>query len=161
MTPLGKNVAPKRVHTRIFPDPNPPKVVENPKIILRRGSIKADKGIFHLQKYLSLPVESVRSVESIILDKGIDQSLLRSKSASELSQVIVGLERLNSSRPTQQPSQPSSTSCFPQNQNTQSVHMPVTYSPTFVIPTVPIHILVLPNPPIAMASRFTPLVLPS
>ena len=94
-------LAPKRIHTRIFPDPSPPKVVENPKRILRRSSIKVDKGIFHLKKSLSLLVESVKSVESIILDKETNQSLLRSKSSSELSQVSTGPERLNFSRPAQ------------------------------------------------------------
>ena len=88
-------MAPKRIHTRIFPDPNPPKVVENPERILRRGNIKVDKGIFHLQKSLSLPVKSVKSVESVILHKGTDQSLLRSKYAFELSQVITDPERIN------------------------------------------------------------------
>ena len=98
MTPLRKNLAPKRIHTRKFPDPNPPKVVENPKRILRRSNIQADKGIFHLQKSLSLPIESVKGVEKIVLDKETNQSLIRSKSASELSQVTVGPKRLNFSR---------------------------------------------------------------
>ena len=47
-------------------------MVENLERILRRSSIKVDKGIFHLQKSLSLPVESVKSVESIVLDKETD-----------------------------------------------------------------------------------------
>ena len=94
-------MAPKIIHTRIFPDPTPPKVVENPDRILRRGSIKVDKGIFHLQKYLSLPIESVKCVETIILYKGTDQSLLRSKYASELSQVPTSLERINLFRSSQ------------------------------------------------------------
>ena len=68
-------MAPKRIHTRRFPYPNPLKVVENPKRILMRSNIKADKGIFHLQKSLSLPTESVKSAESISFDKGTDQSL--------------------------------------------------------------------------------------
>jgi hypothetical protein len=151
-------LAPKIIHRRRFPNPNPPKVVENPERILR-SSIKADKGIFHLQKSLYLPAESVKSVERIILDKGTDQPLLRSKYAFELSQVSTGLERLIFYRPTQQPSQLSPTSLFPQNKTTQSVHIPITYSPTFVSPIIPIHTIVLPNPPIAMAARFTPLVL--
>ena len=78
-------MTPKIIHTRIFPDPNPPKVVENPERILRRSNIKVDKGISYLQKSLSLPAESVKSDESFSLDKGTDQSLLRSKSATELS----------------------------------------------------------------------------
>ena len=73
-------------------------MVENLERILRRSSIKDDKGIFHLQKSLSLPVESVKSIENIILDKDIDQSLLRSKSTYELSQVTIVLEGLNFSK---------------------------------------------------------------
>ena len=101
-------MAPKRIHTTIFPVLNPPKVVEDLERILRRGRIKADKGIFNLQMSLSLPTESVKSIENIILNKETDQSLLRSKSSSKLSQVIVGRERIKFSRLAQQPSQPSS-----------------------------------------------------
>ena len=100
MTPLGKNLAPRRIHTRRFLDPNPPKVVENPERILRRSNTQADKGIFHLQKYLSLPTESVKSAESFSFDKGTDQSLSRSKSATKLSQYFTGPERPNLSKPT-------------------------------------------------------------
>ena len=110
---------------------------------------------------MSLPTESVKSVEIIILDKVTDQSFLGSKSTTELSQVFTLPERTNLSKSAQNPSQPSSTSFFPQNQNTQSVQIPITYSPTFVIPTVPIHTIVLPHPPIAMAARFTLLVFPA
>ena len=73
-------MVPKIVHTRGFPDPNPPKVVENPERILRRSNTQADKGIFHLQKFVYFPTESVKSVESFSFDKGTGQSLLRSKS---------------------------------------------------------------------------------
>jgi hypothetical protein len=86
-------MAPKRIHTRRFPDPNPPKVVENPERILRRSNTQADKGIFYLQKSLSFPVESVKRAESFSFDKGIDQSLSRSKYATELSQALTGPER--------------------------------------------------------------------
>ena len=108
---------------------------------------------------MSLSAKSVKSVQSFSFDKVTDQSLSRSKSAIELSQAFTGPERPNLSNPTQQPSHPSSTSYFPQNQNTYSVQILVTYSSSFVIPTVPLHTIVLPNPPIVMATRFTPLVL--
>ena len=83
MTPLGENLAPKRIHTRRFPDLAPPKVVENPERILRRSNIKGDKGIPHLQKSLSLPAESVKSDEILTLIRGLinpcqDLSLLLS-----------------------------------------------------------------------------------
>ena len=101
VTPLGKNMAPKRIHTRIFPDPNPPKVVENPERILRRSNTQDDKGIFHLQKSLSLPVESVKSARSFSFDKGVDQSFSRSKFATKLSQALIGPERPNLFKPAQ------------------------------------------------------------
>ena len=129
--------------------------------ILRRSNTQADKGIFHLQKSLSLLAKSVKSAESFSFDKGADQSLSRSKSATELSQAFTSPERPNLSKPVQQPSHPSSTSCFPQIQNTHSVQNPVTYSVAFATTLVPIHTIVLPNPPIVMASIFTPLVLPT
>ena len=160
-------MAPKIIHTRRFPNPNPPKVVENPERILRRSSIKVDKGIFHLQKYLSLSAKGVKSVDGIILNRKFEKILLRSKSNSELSQDTFGLERLNFFDFAQHPSQPSSTSVFPQNQDTYSVHIHVTYSPTFVIPplvhipTILTHPIIFPNPLGVMASKFTPLVLPA
>lgn len=156
-----ESLAPKGIHRRIFLDPNPNKVVENLERILRRSNNKANKGSFHLQNCLSLPTKSVESIENIILDKETNQSLLRSKYTFELSQVTVGLEGLNFPSSSQQLSHPSSTSLFPQNKSTQSVHIPVTYSPDFVVPIDPIHLVVIPNPPTIMDSRFTPLVLPT
>jgi hypothetical protein len=87
--------------------------------------------------------------------------LLISKSATELSQAFTGPKRPQPFKPAQQPSHPSSTFVYPQNQNTHNVQNPVTCSATFVTPLVPIHTLVLPNPPIVMAARFTPLVFPA
>ena len=154
-------MAPKRIHTRRFPDPNLPKVVENPERILRRSNTQADKGIFHLQKSVYFPTESVKSVESFSFHKGTDQSLSRSKSATKLSKAFTGPERPNLFKPAQHPSHPSSTSIFPQIQNTQSAQNPIAYSVAFVTPLVPIHTIILPNPPIVMVVRFTPLVFPA
>ena len=131
-------------------------MVEDPERILRRSNNKADKCIFHLQKSLSLPAKGVKSIVYIILDKKFEQMLLRSKSTSNLSQVVFGLERFIFSEFTQHPSQ---------IQATQGVHTPVTYSPTFVIPplvhipSLPTQPMIVPNPPRVMVARFTPLVL--
>ena len=94
-------MTPKQVDTRRFPDPNPLTVVENPERILRRSNTQANKGIFHSQKSLSLLAESLKSAKSFGFDKGTDQSLSRSKSATELSQVFTGPERPNISSPAQ------------------------------------------------------------
>ena len=85
----------------------------------------------------------------------------RSKSTAKLSQAFAGPKRPNLFKPAQQPSHPSSTFVFPQIQNTQSVQNLVTYYASFVTPLIPVHIVILPNPPIVMGARFSPLVLPS
>ena len=107
----GEIIAPKRIYMRKNPNPNPPEVVEDPENILR-SSNKNDKGIFHLQRSLSLPVEGIKSIDDVIFDKKFEQTLFISKSSSDLSQVIFDPERLISSKFAQQPSQPSSVSVF-------------------------------------------------
>ena len=90
----------RRIHTRRFPDPNPPRVVDNPERILRRNSTPTDKGIPHLQRASSLPTESVKCFTSFDFDKETDQSFPRSRSETELLKVLTGPERPNTSRPT-------------------------------------------------------------
>ena len=118
-------------------------------------TLKLTKVFSILQKFVSLPAKSVKSAEIFSFDKGTDQSLSRSKYATDLSQVFSSPKRSNRFKPTQQPSHPLSTSILPQIQNTQSVKNPVTYFVAFVTPLVPIHTVVLPNPPIVMATRLT------
>lgn len=77
-----KILDPKRIYTRINLDPNPPKVVEDPRRILRRGNNNVDKGIFHLHKYLFLPTKGIKNIVDIILDEKFEKMLLRSKSTS-------------------------------------------------------------------------------
>ena len=110
---------------------------------------------------MCLPAESVKSAKSFSFGKGTNQSLSRSKSTTELSQAFIGPKRPNLFKPARQPSHPSSTSVFRQIQNTHSVQNLATYSAAFVTPLVPIHTVVLPNPPIVMDVRFTPLVFPA
>ena len=64
-----RNLAFRRIHTRRFSYPNPPRVVDNPKRILRRSSTPTNKGISHLQRASSLPSESVKCFTSFDLDK--------------------------------------------------------------------------------------------
>lgn len=97
----------RRIYTRIFPDPNPPRVVDNPEGILRRSNTQANKGISHLQRFLSLPTESVRGFTSFVFDKETDQFFSRSKSKTELIQALTGPERPKIFKPAQQPSYPS------------------------------------------------------
>ena len=91
----------RSIYTRRFLDPDPPKVVDNPERILRRSSTQADKGISHFQRASSLPTVSVKGFTSFDFDKETDHSFPRSKSETELCQVLTGIERPNIFRPAQ------------------------------------------------------------
>ena len=127
-------------------------MVDNPERILGRSSTPVDKGISHLQRASSLPTQSVKVFISYDFDKEIDKSFPRSRSETELCQVLTGQERPNISRPAQQPSHPLST---------PTVQNHVSYSPAFIPPLILAYTIVFPNPPIVMAARFAPLALPA
>jgi len=145
-------MAPRSIYTRRFPYLDPPKVVDNPERILRRGNTQANKGIFHLERASSLPTESVKRFTSFDFDKEVDQSFPRSKSKIELCQILIVLERPNIFKRAQWPSHPSPTII---------VQNLVTYSTTFVSPLISAYTVVFPNPPIVMDDRYDPLVLPA
>ena len=125
-------------------------MVDNLERILRRSSTQADKGISHLQRDSSLPTRGVKSFTSFDFDKDADQSFPRSKSETELCQVLTGPERPNIFGPAQQPSHPSPTI---------AVQNPVTYSSAFVTHLVPTYTVVFPDPLIVIAARYAPLAL--
>ena len=99
-----------------------------------------------------MPIESVKCFTSFDFDNETDQSFPRSRSETELCQVLTGPERPNTSRPTQQPSH-----CSP----TSALQSPVTYFTVVVSLLIPAYTIVFPNIPIVMAARFAPLVLPA
>ena len=127
-------------------------MVDNPERILRRSNTPTDKGISHLQRASSLPTESVKGFTSFYFDKEIDQSFPRSRSKTELCQVLTSPKRPNTFRPTQLPSHLSPT---------PAVQSPVIYPIVVFPPLVPNFTVVFPNPPIIMASIFSPLSLPA
>ena len=95
MTPLGNKYGSLKHLQKKISRPCPPRVVDNPKRILRRGNTQAYKGISHLQRASSFPTESVKSFTSFDFDKETDLSFSRSKSKTELCQALTGLERSN------------------------------------------------------------------
>ena len=105
-----------------------------------------------MQRASSLPTESVKCFTSFDFDKETDQSFPRSRSETELCQVLTSPERPNTFRPTQQPSHPSSTPV---------VQSPVSYPTTLVSPSIPSYTVVFSSLPIVMATRFAPLALPA
>ena len=110
--PTREILANKRIYTRRNTYPNPPKVVEDPNRILRRCNNKVDKGIFHLQKSLSLRAKGIKNTDDITFGQKFKQSFFRFKSSSELNQLVFDPKSLISSKSAPQPSQASSISIF-------------------------------------------------
>ena len=86
----GEILAPKRIYTRANLDPNPPIVFENPERILRKSNSKVWKDIYQLYKSISLLAKGVESIDEVIFDLKFEHTLFRSKSESDLSQVVLG-----------------------------------------------------------------------
>ena len=90
-----RNLAFRSIHTRRFPDPDPPRVVDNPERILRRSSTPADKGISHLQRASSFPTESVNGFTHFDFDKELIYPFQDLSLKAELCQALTSPERTN------------------------------------------------------------------
>lgn len=89
-------MAPKKIYTRKNPNPNPiPELVEDLEKLLRKKKIQVDNGIPLINISISLPKEGVISVEDLEFDEKFELSLFRSKSNSDLNQIVFYLERFN------------------------------------------------------------------
>ena len=64
----GKILAPKWIYTRANPNPNPPKVFENPELFFRKSNSKVGKDTYQLYKSISLPAEGFKSIDDVIFD---------------------------------------------------------------------------------------------
>ena len=93
-------MAPRRIYTRSNPDPDPLKVVEDPKRILRKKKSKIDSGIPLISRSVSLLKEGVISVDDLQFDIKFEHSLFRSKLDSYLSQIVFYQERSNTFMPS-------------------------------------------------------------
>ena len=78
----------KIIYTRANPDPNPPKVFENPQNILRKSNSKVGKDTNQLYKSISLPAEGFESIDDVIFGVKFEQTLFISKSRLDMSQVV-------------------------------------------------------------------------
>ena len=83
-------MAPRTIYTRRNPDPdpNPPKVVEDPERILRRKKRKVDSGIPLISRSVSFPKEGFISVDYLQFYMKFEQSLFKSKLDSDLVQIV-------------------------------------------------------------------------
>ena len=82
-------LARKRIYARANPYPNPPIVFENPKRILRKSNSKVGKDTYQLYKSISLLAEGVDSIDEVIFNLKFEHTLFRSKSESDLSQIVL------------------------------------------------------------------------
>jgi len=88
-------LGPKRIYTRANLDPNPPITVENPKKIFRKSSSKVGKETYQLYKSTSLPPKGVESIDEVTFDLKFKHSLFKSKSESDLSQIVLDPKLFN------------------------------------------------------------------
>ena len=85
-------MAPKKIYTRKNPNPNPIlELVEDPEKLLRKKKVQNGTGI-SLNTSISLPKEGVISVEDLEFDEKFELSLFKSKSESNLSQIVFDIE---------------------------------------------------------------------
>ena len=90
-------MAPRRIYTRRNPNPDPdlPKVVEDPERILRNKKSNIDSGIPLTNRSMSLHEEGFISVDDLEFDLKFEHSIFRSKLDSNLSQIVFDQGRFN------------------------------------------------------------------
>ena len=93
-------MAPKKIYTRKNLGPNPIlESVEDLEKLLRKKKAQNDTGI-SLNRSTSLPKEGVISIEDLEFDEKYELSLFRSKSDSDLTTIVLDLERFNTFIPS-------------------------------------------------------------
>ena len=98
-------MAPKKIYMRKNLDPNPiSELVEDPEKLLRKKKIQVDTCIPLRDRSISLAKEGFISVEYLEFDEKFEKSLFRSKSDSDLSQIVFYLEIFNTFIPSTSPS---------------------------------------------------------
>jgi hypothetical protein len=127
-------LAPKNIHTRRNPDPEPTTSVVDPEKLLHKRKEKASHSGIFLDRISSFPKDGVKSIDDLEFDIKFEQTLFRSKSESDLTEILFDEKKFQSF----------------------IIVVPIQ---TVVIPS---HI-VQPGqgPPRIMATRFSPLVLPA
>ena len=89
MVPLRKK------YTRSNRDLDPIEPIEDPEKILKPRKENFEEGISSLQRTLSLPVQGIKTIDDIKFDIKSEHSLFRTKLDSDLRQVVVYIEGLN------------------------------------------------------------------
>jgi hypothetical protein len=127
-------MAPKRIHTRRNLDPEAIILVSDPEKIVHKRKEMPISPVFCLDRNLSLPKYGVKIIEDLDFDLKFEQTLFRTRSKSNLSEIIFDEKR------------------FQYLISVASIKPPM-------IPTQnnqPLQVLT-----VAMEARFSPLVLPS
>jgi hypothetical protein len=144
-------MAPKKVHTRSHPDPEPSLVVDNPEQLLKRKTL-ATCSASHSPLHRSPSSSGKLSVfQNPDLDPIVPRNLGRTWSETFASKLVFDPTVL-------QPRTPEALSPMTKMQiNTSAPHSPS--SPSSSVTTPPATQAVLPPPPPIMAAHYAPLVL--
>ena len=84
---LNLNIlASKRIHTRTYPDPNPPEIVDNPESILRKSPVSRDLTIISSIHRANYVPENLLDLQEIQVDLDFPSKLPRTKSLNAIDQ---------------------------------------------------------------------------
>jgi hypothetical protein len=76
------------IYTKENPDPNPTEPVYNPEKILHKTKEKTSNPFYFLDIILSLPKDDVQSIDDLEFDKLFKKTLFRSKSNTNLDEIV-------------------------------------------------------------------------
>ena len=82
-------------YTRSNPDPDPQFPVEDPERVLKAKKTSDKSNLPVFQRSTSLAIDSIKKLDGLKFDLKFQQSLCRSKSDSDLKQVVIDKVGLN------------------------------------------------------------------
>ena len=82
-------------YTRSNPDPDPQSPVEDPERILKAKKTSDQSNLPVFQRSTSLVIDFVKTLDGLKFDLKFQHSLFRSKSDSDLSEVVIDIPALN------------------------------------------------------------------
>jgi hypothetical protein len=99
-------VAPKTIYTSANPDPNPIEPVCDPEKLLCRTREKVSDPFYYLDRIMSLPKDDAQSIDDLEFDALFEQTLFRSKSETNLDEIVFDQKRFQALIPNNIPQIP-------------------------------------------------------
>jgi hypothetical protein len=91
---ISGTLAPKTIYTRENPVPNPTEPVYDLEKILCNTREKVPDPFYYLDKSMSLPKDDAQSIDDLEFDEFFEQTMFRSKSETNLDEIVFKHKRL-------------------------------------------------------------------